>query len=213
MKRPSPFDYLIGHPVSYVLMLGAAVYVVYHWWTQTNTTSSLPPILAVVMVCWSSAANTRVTRYQDFKREWDAINGPARPLMSPAMKRAGYFVLALAMWAGLAYWLYENYRFERHSDTYLYAALTLAALTLAILLQPVQAALGHVLARHRTSERDFVVRPALGVPRVSPAPREVLGALPDYCQELLAREQPASAEQPATGGGNVMPYVGQGAGR
>lgn len=77
MNRPNPLDYLVGNPISALLIVIATLFVVI-----AAIGGSATPFAAFCMLAlcgWVYAANRRLETYRLWKLEWDAMSGNAKP--------------------------------------------------------------------------------------------------------------------------------------
>ncbi|OXE36095.1 MAG: hypothetical protein CGW95_09790 [Phenylobacterium zucineum] len=81
MKSPSPLDYIVGNPISALLIVIATLFVV-----LAAIGGSATPIAAFSMLAlcgWAWSSNRRVETYRLWKREWDAMSGKVKPAKAP----------------------------------------------------------------------------------------------------------------------------------
>jgi hypothetical protein len=77
MKRPSSLVYLFGNPfVSLVLML-AALWLVYAWWAKGG--SGALALAVAVAASYAAQSAEQLQKYQLWQREWDAMEGRTSP--------------------------------------------------------------------------------------------------------------------------------------
>ena len=86
MKPPSPLDYIIGNPISALIIVVATLFVVMAAIGGSATSFAAFTMLAICG--WSWFANRRLQTYRLWKMEWDAMSGNPKPA-KPARKTLG----------------------------------------------------------------------------------------------------------------------------
>ncbi len=180
MSRPGLLTYLVGNPVSALLVVFATLILVVgafsgsvHW---------LVALVAVIVTGHAMGCNRRLQEYGRWKREWDGMGGQATAKKS---LRALAKLLSLRILFGVGGWL-------------LLAFLTLGAahqpgagILVALFWLGSAFLLGNAvyraIRRRRAGRKatNVTVRVCLAVPRSSPSLAQANAALPDYCRLVM----------------------------
>lgn len=178
MKRPAPYIYLVGNPVSMLAIALLAIYLAYEWWI--GVASPVVPIVAFALATSAFKANDRLEHYQEWKREWQAMNGEAPTagrLLVPA--RTVRLVLGGIGWCVMAFFaLNPGDQPELQVASVMFWILTLVLIANAIYRWFKQ-------RRGQRPARDEPVAICPPVPRQSPALKQAYAELPDYCVTLF----------------------------
>jgi hypothetical protein len=178
MKRPAPYIYLVGNPLSMSVIALLAIYLAYEWWIGVG--SPVAAIVAFALAASAFKANDRLEHYQEWKREWQAMNGEtptAGRLLVPA--RTVRLVLGGGAWCVMAFFsLNPGDQPELQIASVIFWILTLVLVANAIYRWCRQ-------RRGARPTRDEPVTICLSVPRQSPALRQAYAELPDYCVTLF----------------------------
>jgi hypothetical protein len=185
MKKPGPFVYLFGNPVALLAAFAATAFFGYRWWSEDA--SLLPAVVAFLVFCQTMNATGHLQKYNEWKREWDAMEGKPSAGVSRfriAWTPATRFLVGVPAWAIGAYAMLTV---PMGDD--LPARLAKASFWLGTALMVV------VLIYRALPRRKRAVKAApakypdvtvcVPVPRSSPSLRDVLAQLPDCCRELL----------------------------
>lgn len=186
--KPNPFIFLIGNNVVCALLLIALFFVVIDW-LQGSQQSPLTITSLFALSIYSLYANRRVTAYQNFQSEWDAISEKQPQL---GRKR---IAVAIFLWLVLVYMLLTT---PRESDPEFYDV-TLGIFILftswgCYLLLRALPGLAVGLFKRRNSNgqghiaKDYIVSHRQSVPKSTSAATQINQQLPDYCKELLERK-------------------------
>lgn len=73
MKRPKVTTLIFGNPIVATALIAATGFMLYHWWTQTDTSSSVQPLLAGFVVWMVVTSSNRVAEYKSWERNWNAM--------------------------------------------------------------------------------------------------------------------------------------------
>ncbi len=159
--------------------------MVYDWWTNTDTRSSIPPIIAFIVISVAMKANTRLMSYRAWKREWDAMNGeePRRAAFQFSQNNIS-LILSVIICGGLGYSIYTDQAWlsaEGRQSAVVLFALFLIILSLRSLKWVWKTIRGTSMPRHR----EFVVAQCLPTANETVKPQKVLAQLPDYCRQVM----------------------------
>jgi hypothetical protein len=178
MKRPAPYIYLVGNPASMLAIALLAIYLVYEWWI--GVASPVAAIVAFALAASAFKANDRLEHYQEWKREWQVMNGEipaAGRLLVPA--RTVRVVLGGIGWCVMAaFSLNPGTQPELQIASVMFWILTLVLIANAIYRWFKQ-------RRGARPTRDEPIAICLSVPRQSPALRQAYAELPAYCVALF----------------------------
>lgn len=100
MRPPTSLQWLVGNPVSALVLMLGAIYLAYLWLVEGAGMGV--GLLAIVVGGYAGRCAERVNAYTRWKREWEGIGGRTRqPLRLPSFKsiRIG---LAILSWLGMA---------------------------------------------------------------------------------------------------------------
>ncbi len=180
MRRPSGFTYVIGNPLSVIALALGAAYFAYQWWSGGSPAIALAAFLAAA---YAAGASGRLQKYNDWKREWDAMGGK-RPAERTARRVwnsvAVRVVIGLPLWCVFAYLALTG-----GNATEMRVARALFWLATLVML----IGLTYRLARRRKSRaiasRDVAVTLCVPPPRQSPDLNQAYASLPTYCRTLL----------------------------
>jgi hypothetical protein len=182
MKRPSGFTYVVGNPVSVIALALGAAYLAYQWW---NGGSPAIALAAFIAAAYAMGANSRLQKYNDWKREWEAMEGKrpsqrtARRVLNSVAVRVA---IGLPLWCAFAYLALTS-----GNDPTMRAARAL--FLLATLVMAVGFAY-RLMRRRRpraNASRDVPVTLCVAPPRQSPDLAQAYAALPVYCRAILRK--------------------------
>jgi hypothetical protein len=181
MKRPGFLTYLFGNPLSAFALLLAMIYFVYEWWSAAG--SGGLAFIAFLAAGYAMGASDKLQKYQQWKREWDAMEGKR------ARQSLAHFYPALRIIVGLAVWCFFAYLalaqtaqpgMQLGADLFWLATLVI-----------IGAGVFWWLWRRRGSRpaavRDVPVTQCLPLPGQSTTPTPVFDALPKYCLQVIQK--------------------------
>ena len=182
MKRPGPLAYLFGNPLTLLASLGATAFFGYEWWSANA--SPLPAIIAFLIFCQTMRATDQLQKYNDWKREWEAVEGKPRTattglnMKSPLVR----ILIGVPAWA-VGLYLVTTLGDDAPSQIakacfWLGTALGIGGLIYRNLPRRRQAA--------STATKTYPdVSVCLAVPHASPSVAEARALTPGYCQTLM----------------------------
>jgi hypothetical protein len=85
MRRPASSAFVLGHPTTRTLTIGAAIVSCFAW--AGHTVSWLAPALALLLLKASFAASKRVARYQEWRTAWDEMLASGVRSQEPEVRR------------------------------------------------------------------------------------------------------------------------------
>lgn len=188
-KSPGLVGFLIGNPVSVVVIVGASGWYLYRWWYDSapfvfGIHYDWIALLSVVMIFQSINAGKRVAEYREWKRNWYAMQGRQPPSLFGFLNRIpGFRWLVLAGISGGAAYYAMLYPHDPQVQTL--AKPVIAAfpvLVVIAILYRLERAFRQWWMRY---QRAKPVRQCRSRPRRSPRVAQAYTALPDYCQRLL----------------------------
>ena len=188
MNRPAVFNYVIGNPISLIVLWVLTAFLTYQWYALGGPV--LLPIITGLGAISASNAYQRIDKYRHWKRDWDAMNGVA-----PAPAGAFLRTPAVRIFVGLPLWLLMAYGTLTVANTpggRVAAALFWLATLLVVGNWIVQ---GVRRRRSRTPKarqvKEIAVGQCLRAPMRSPALQQAYRDLPDYCRPLFVRREHA----------------------
>ena len=177
MSRPNFVTYLFGNGVSFFLISIALLAFGYQYFTTGQ--GGILALLCLVAGSYAYKANERIRAYNDWQREWNAMNGvPASSFVMPNL--SGFrVVLGVGIWIVMAF-----------------AALSSAGtpgLEIPLFMFWLGTGLGVVVAVRRLlkgraarpRKGDGLVQISVNTPGASPSLNQAYSALPDYCQRII----------------------------
>jgi hypothetical protein len=188
MRRPSTFDFLVGHRAARISLVCSTVYLLYLSLEQGDAGLGVLFVLSLLLGRYGRQASLRVSGYRQWKASWDAMSGSgdAPVNVRPSRRRKTAEAVGLVVtWAILGFWL-PNTTLDSHSATYAAFAAAFGLLTLRgayVVLRR--------FARRRPRvrnppDREFIVRVCPAIPSRSPSLAKISSGLPAYCKALLA---------------------------
>lgn len=186
MNRPSAFTYLVGNPLSCLVLLCIAGAMAYQWWINQETTSWFILIIAFFIASTAMKANTQIANYKAWKQEYEDIATGGDSSLAAARRNAFLrrFVAAI-IWLALALWLGQNAKVADKIPSYGNIALVFLILTTGVLLKIIFSVWAARRQKPKQATGDHVVTLCLPIPKDSPTMQEVFPYLPAYCQRLF----------------------------
>lgn len=173
MRPPSIPQRLFGNPVSALVLMLTALFVIFRW--LTGDASGLVAFGLALVAGYSAKAYERVAAYSAWKREWDMMNGKPRG-SSWRLPRIGglRYILGGVAWVFLALLAIGS-----ADDLALRIPVMLFWLATAVMV--VAGIYRLVRGGPRRARDGDSVRVCLGRPVLSPSVEEARKALPHYC--------------------------------
>ncbi len=178
MSRPSLLTYLIGNVASLVAVFGLMVWSIHaafvgqvEWWVA---------LVAIIATGMSVNAGNRITEYQNWKHDWDAMSGapPKRSPRIPGLKQiVGVAILCVGAWGAVTYGGQPG--MEIPVALFWVGGAFAVGRGLYVLAQR-----GRSKAKAAAS-RDVAVAVLLPIPRQSPDAVGSITQLPGYCGALM----------------------------
>jgi hypothetical protein len=188
MKRPGPLVWLFGNPLTVIALVIAAMYFIYQWWS--NQGSPVAALIAFLVAGYSAGASDQILKYQQWKREWDAMEGRAS---GPGIAR---FYPALRIVFGLSVWcVFAFFALQPSNDPAMHVASGLFWIATLIMIG------GGIVRQFRRRKpakqtvRDVPVTLCVPVSRNSPTVAQAFAALPDYCHPLFSHQSAPAPRQ------------------
>lgn len=186
MRKPGPATFLFGNPATVLAAIGATAFFGYQWWS--NGVSPLPAIIAFLAACQSMRSTDQLQKYNEWKREWEAMEGKAT-----ASNGAPFTLTPIVRFAiGLPLWCLGAYATSTVGDApsakvgaglfWLGSLLMGAVLTYRALARKPQ-----TVAVAKPS--DPCVSVCLSPPQFSPSLAEARASIPSYCKALIQQDQ------------------------
>jgi hypothetical protein len=176
MKRPSFFAYLIGNPISALGICGYAFMVIYWWWI--GRVEGLAAILAVFAISITMDAGHKVSEYSHWKRSWNAMAGIVPGAFLYRLRKP----IGVLVWVGMTYGISRlNPKDPANSLVFLGYGVGTAMIICVLLYRMVRG----VIRWTRRRRKPLPVSVNLGVPRSSPATKQIYKGLPSYCRQVL----------------------------
>jgi hypothetical protein len=219
MRRPPSSAFVLGHPTTRMLTIGAAIVSCFAW--AGHAVSWLAPALALLLCKASFAARKRVARYQEWRTAWDEMQEPEvrrqerSPAPAPEPKAIATAIprtepppakrpVLISAWLVTLGWLAAH---DQQANGYPAVALAFLALSAwgacVVLLRLARWLLGWAASPARAStsrhaapgvpaDDPRIVAQSLPVPPPVKRTGHVRERLPQYCRDLLARSAAAS---------------------
>ncbi len=185
MRKPAALVYLLGNPATVLVAIGATIFFGYQWWNSEG--SPLPAVIAFLVACQSMRSSDQLQKYNEWKREWEAMESKApnarrlRLALTPAIRLA----IALAAWCVGAYGM-----FTVPLGDDLMAKLAMASFWLGSLLMVGVLIYRALPKRTRATtvakSPDPIVSVCLAPPKSSPAVPGAYRQLPAYCRTVIS---------------------------
>lgn len=176
MNRPPATTMIFGNPVVFLTVGAAFLWTGYLWLAGRGDGVTVFALLIAASYC--ARASDRYDKYRQWKREWDIMSGKAAA--RGASLRALRVPASIGMWLVLAAAAAQmmNDPEQRWAALLFWAGSALGFINMARLA---------IKRRTPARRRDSAVSLCLRVPGRSPGIAQAQAALPDYCQQLLAR--------------------------
>jgi hypothetical protein len=190
MRRPSPFEFLIGHRLARLIIACWTLYALYLCLQRGDAGLGVIVLLSALLARYARLASGRIAKYRAWKLAFDQMSGaePASTNPRPSRRRKTLEAAGLVgTWAILGLWL-PNSTLDSHSGTYATFAATFGLLTLrgayvAILPLARRVRGGR---KRKGDSGEFIVRVVPPIPKRSPSQGQIFSGLPDYCKDLIA---------------------------
>ena len=185
MRKPGPATYLFGNPATVLAAVGATAFFGYQWWS--NDSSPLPAIVAFLIACQSMRSSDQLQKYNEWKREWDALEGRASPArggsftLTPALR----FAIALPAWGIGVYMALTIGDDPMGKLGALLFWLASAVAVCVLLFRLVRPLWQKRQPKKAVNARDPVVSICVKPPQASPALPDAYRQLPAYCRALF----------------------------
>lgn len=186
MTKPGFLSYLIGNPVSALIITLGAMYLTYQ--AAMGAASWVVAIIAIIVALWAGKAYERVEKYRLWKLEWDAMGGQVR---APGVPN----IPGLRLGLGLVAWALGAF-----------GVLSLAGqpgMEIPVFLFWLATGLMVVVAIYRLFKRsgkrkarDVTVSWCLPAARNANEAQQAYGQLPDYCHALFRAQSAARDAAP-----------------
>jgi membrane associated rhomboid family serine protease len=175
MNRPPPITYVIGNPLSVLVVLGGSGFATYQWWI--GQASGWLPLGALLVIGAVMNASERLTAYQNWKRAWDAMGGRSRPGRRVNMR----LLIVIPVWVVLTVVVAG---FDRHQLEGKLVTASFAVASLGMVINEFQRHRRRQPAPRSRPRKDAPVTISLPVPRASPGGKQLYKGLPDYCARM-----------------------------
>jgi hypothetical protein len=179
MKRPGPIVWLFGNPASVILLVIAAIYFIYQW--SSNHGAGAAALIAFIAAGYGAGASDQLLKYQQWKREWAAMEGKASGAAFAKLYPVVRVVFASAVWC-----LFGYLALQPSSDPAMHVAVALFWLATLVMIVGGIANLIRRRKPRKQTIRDVPVTVCLSVPHRSPTLAQAFAALPNYCRPLFA---------------------------
>jgi hypothetical protein len=181
MTRPSIITYAFGNALSVTVLFAATCYLGYQWYT--GAASSFFAVAVALATASAMNANSRLAKYRDWKREWDAMDGrPAAGGRFAMSSRTLRVLMAIPVWCLFAYLVLNNGASPLdHVATGLFWLMT-AVIVVGSIVQWWRSRWARI--RPRVS-KDVPVTLCVKSAGQSGNLADAYRALPDYCASLL----------------------------
>jgi hypothetical protein len=180
MKRPAAVSYVFGNPVSIIVLATATAYFTYQWWS--NAGSGALALTLFLATSYAFGASDRLQKYNQWKREWDAMEGRApsitfsRLYAHPVVR----VLIGIALWCGGIY-LIAN---AGNGPLGQFSAGLFGLATFAVIITGV-VRLFRRSKPHKPIVRDMSVMICVSMPNQSPTLDQARASLPKYCLKVL----------------------------
>jgi hypothetical protein len=182
MNRPSIMTFLIGNPVTLLLVIGTGGWLIYEWWH--GLAPPMAALISIALIAWSGTASRELSDYYNWRRAWKAMGPPSPPglLSRPGVR----LVFGVGIVLGLGYTL------ATHPTPNNQLALGWLVLGVLLLLAfwTVRGVYRRIRRRTQTRARQrtetvsiCIIAPAEPVPLLAQAYRQ----LPEHCYRVLKR--------------------------
>lgn len=189
MRKPRTLTYLFGNPITVLAAIGATAFLGYRAWN--GELAALPAVIAFLVACQSMRSTDQLQKYNEWKREWEAMEGKLPNARGPrfALTPAIRFAIAIAAWCVGAYGM-----FTVPLGDDLMAKLAMASFWLGSLLMVGVLIYRALPKRTRATtvakSPDPIVSVCLAPPKSSPSIPDAFRQLPTYCLTVIAGSPP-----------------------
>lgn len=171
MRPPTSLQWLVGNPISALVLMLGAIYLAYLWLVEGAGMGV--GLLAILVGGYAGRSAERVNAYTRWKREWEGLGGSRGPFRLPRIPNLKYV-------CGVGAWLFLAAMAIGSADD--------PAMRIPVMLFWLATAVMMVTGVHRLmrsgpgqTRRSDNVRVCLGRPMSSPSVEEARKALPHYC--------------------------------
>ena len=176
MKRPSFLAYLLGNPISFLVLVGNGGYFIYEWWI--GRMGDVAPVLGVFIIGTAFGCMREVEDYSAWKMTWDAMGG-----VSPGMKwRWLNWPISLGIWGLIGFGIS---RLDPHLPITTIAITCYGIATLVLGFKVLRRLWRRIRPRRQRPRKEVPVAIALKLPKRSPGPKEFYKGIPAYCARLV----------------------------
>lgn len=188
MNRPRPALYLIGNPLSVLLLLAITAWLGFNWWQEPEVTPWWMPLFTALLTSTGFTASQQIEDYKAWQRRWHDM-GDGSPAPSSLLRFLRILVtFALSIATGLLTILPLDAQGALMS-------LAVAAVCFTVLNLAYHAAVAtarkakvrRAAAPRAKREPDPIVAVCLPVPKKSALPANIYTHLPRYCLDLLGQ--------------------------
>jgi hypothetical protein len=186
MTRPGIITYAFGNALSVTVLVAATCYLGYQWYTG-NVAGFFVLVLGLVTIS-AGNANSRLTRYRDWKREWDAMEGraPSRSFF-PISGRVARWLVGIPAWLLFGYLALTS---GNGAGNRVAAMLFWLATVVGIVGSLIQWWRSRSTKRSPVGSKDVPVTLCVKAAGQSADLSDAYRALPTYCASLIARRSP-----------------------
>lgn len=171
MRPPTSLQWLVGNPVSALVLMLGAIYLAYLWLVEGAGMGV--GLLAIVIGGYAGRCAERVNAYTRWKREWEGLGGSRGPFRLPKVPGLKY-VFGVGAWLSLAAMVIGSANDPAMRIPVVLFWLATAVMVVAGVYRLVRSGSGQ-------TRRSDSVRLCLGRPMLSPSVEEARKALPHYC--------------------------------
>ena len=180
MKRPTSFQFVLGNPITGLVVFGLACFVWYKW--SKGDAATLAAGLMLIAVLTVGKAFDVVNNYRHKQREWEILSGqPVTGGVNPKRMRQVRIAFAMWAWIGMAFLAWRS----RDQPDMKIAAWAFAAGSVIGLIGLIWK--NWPKRRSRKSQwKDIAVSLCLKTPSRSPSVAQTVRELPGIYAALLA---------------------------
>jgi hypothetical protein len=199
MNRPGPTTYLIGNPLSAVLIVLTALLVCFRWWTANGDIHWIAPAVAVAFASSAAKSSQALRSYYVWAGNYAVMGGETPPTLMRDLGHVLRKLMAGLMCGTFAAACGAILQPETQEDYARAGGIAIAAFVvmfgLVKLLGRTAQSLRNRSAKPKKEKASPVVSVALGVPSRSADIDKIPGKLPDYCLAVMFPPKVTSASQ------------------